>query len=59
MFGKIAAFELRYQLRSPVFWVVAAIFFLLTFGATTIDQIQIGGGGNIHKNAPTRSCRRT
>ena len=52
MFGKIAGFELRYQLKSPVFWVVATIFFLLTFGAATIDQIRIGGGGNIHKNAP-------
>ena len=52
MFRKIAGFELRYQLKSPVFWVVAVIFFLLTFGAATIDQIRIGGGGNIHKNAP-------
>jgi len=52
MFRKIAGFELRYQLKSPVFWVVATIFFLLTFGASTIDQIRIGGGGNIHKNAP-------
>jgi ABC-2 type transport system permease protein len=52
MFGKIAGFELRYQLKSPVFWVVATVFFLLTFGAATIDQIRIGGGGNIHKNAP-------
>ena len=52
MFRKIAGFELRYQLKSPVFWVVAAIFFLLTFGATTIDQIRIGGGGNVHKNSP-------
>ena len=52
MFRKIAGFELRYQLKSPVFWVVATIFFLLTFGAATIDQIRIGGGGNIHKNAP-------
>jgi aminopeptidase N len=52
MFRKIAGFELRYQLKSPVFWVVAIIFFLLTFGAATIDQIRIGGGGNIHKNAP-------
>jgi aminopeptidase N len=52
MFGKIAGFELRYQLKSPVFWVVATIFFLLTFGAATIDQIQIGGGSNIHRNAP-------
>lgn len=52
MFRKIAGFELRYQLKSPIFWVVATIFFLLTFGAATIDQIRIGGGGNIHKNAP-------
>ncbi|WP_421739774.1 M1 family aminopeptidase [Caulobacter sp.] len=52
MFRKIAGFELRYQLKSPVFWVVAVVFFLLTFGAATIDQIRIGGGGQIHKNAP-------
>lgn len=52
MFGKIATFEFRYQLRQPVFWVAAGIFFLLTFGSVAIDQIQIGGGGGIHKNAP-------
>ncbi|UUL83978.1 ABC transporter permease/M1 family aminopeptidase [Sphingomonas qomolangmaensis] len=52
MFARIAAFELRYQLGSPVFWVVAILFFLLTFGATTIDQIQIGSGGNVHVNSP-------
>ncbi|HEY8571520.1 ABC transporter permease/M1 family aminopeptidase [Phenylobacterium sp.] len=53
MFGKIAAFELRYQVRQPVFWVAALIFFLLVFGSVTIDQIQIGSGGNIHKNSPS------
>jgi aminopeptidase N len=54
MFGKIAAFELSYQLKSPVFWVVVALFGLLTFGATASDQIHIGGdGGNVHKNAAT------
>ncbi|HQR89816.1 MAG TPA: hypothetical protein PLH31_11285, partial [Caulobacter sp.] len=26
MFAKIAGFELRYQLKSPVFWVVATVF---------------------------------
>ena len=52
MFSKIAGFELRYQLRQPVFWVTAIIFFLLTFGATTVDQIRIGVGGNVHKNSP-------
>jgi len=57
MFGSITAFELRYQLRNPVFWVVAILFFLLTFGAMTVDQIQIGGGGNIKKNAPIAIAR--
>lgn len=52
MFAQIAAFELRYQLRNPVFWVVAILFFLLTFGATTIEQIQIGSGGNVKVNSP-------
>lgn len=52
MLAKIAAFELRYQLRSPLFFVACAIFFLLTFGATTIDQIQIGARGNVNINSP-------
>lgn len=52
MFGKIASFELRYQLRNPVFWVVAVLFFLLAFGATTVEQIQIGAGSNVHANSP-------
>lgn len=52
MFASIAAFEWRYQLKSPVFWVGCLIFFLLTFGATTVDQIQIGSRGNVNINAP-------
>jgi aminopeptidase N len=52
MFGAITRFELRYQLRNPVFWVVCVLFFLITFGAMTVDQIQIGSGGNVKKNAP-------
>lgn len=52
MFAKIAAFELRYQFRNPVFWVVSILFFLMTFGAATVEQIQIGSGGNVHKNSP-------
>ncbi|MBV7258081.1 ABC transporter permease/M1 family aminopeptidase [Erythrobacter crassostreae] len=53
MFGKIAQFELRYQMRNPVFWVAVVIFFLLTFGATASESIQIGSGGNVNVNAPT------
>lgn len=52
MFAGILGFEWRYQRRNPVFWVAIVIFFLLAFGATTVDQIQIGSGGNVHKNAP-------
>lgn len=52
MFGKIASFELRYQMRNPVFWVVAIAFFLLTFGGMTIPQVQIGSGGNVLRNSP-------
>jgi ABC-2 type transport system permease protein len=52
MFRKIAGFEFRYQLRNPVFWVASAVFFLLTFAATTVEQVRIGATGNVHKNAP-------
>ncbi len=52
MFAKIAAFELRYQFKNPVFWVVAILFFLLTFGAMTVDGISIGSGGNVNANSP-------
>jgi aminopeptidase N len=52
MLSKIAGFELRFQLRSPLFLVGFAIFFLLTFGSVTIDQIQIGARGNVNVNSP-------
>lgn len=52
MFGHITRFEWRYQLRSPVFWVGAAMFFLMAFGATTVDTVQIGSRGNVNVNSP-------
>ena len=52
MFGKIAIFEFRYQLRQPLFWAAFIFFFLLTFGSVTIDQVRIGSGGNVHRNSP-------
>jgi aminopeptidase N len=52
MFRRIAGFELRYQLGSPVFWVAFGIFFLMTFGATTIPQIEIGDKGSTNVNSP-------
>ncbi|MGB2388337.1 MAG: ABC transporter permease, partial [Henriciella sp.] len=52
MLADIIRFELRYQLKSPVFISVFAIFFLLTFGAITIDQIQIGSTSAVNVNSP-------
>jgi aminopeptidase N len=53
MFGKIAAFEFRYQLRQPVFYVVTLVFFLLSFGSVASENVSFGLGPNVHKNAPT------
>jgi len=52
MFAKIASFEFRYQLRQPAFWVIAIVFGLLAFGAVASDNIALGSGGNVLKNAP-------
>ena len=53
MFARVAAFEFRYQLRSPVFWAVIALFFLLTFGAMASSEITIGDpNSSVHKNGP-------
>ena len=53
MFWEFLLFEIRYQLRQPVFYIGTALFFLLTFGAVTTDAISIGGGiGSLNRNAP-------
>jgi aminopeptidase N len=52
MFGKIARFEFFYQLKSPVFWVSAFVFFFLAFGSVTSSRIQLGASGNTNINAP-------
>ena len=51
LFG-ITAFEVRYQLRNPVFWVAVAIFFLIGFGITASENVSIGTPGGVHENAP-------
>jgi ABC-type transport system involved in multi-copper enzyme maturation permease subunit len=53
MFREFFSFELRYQLRSPLVWVIAFAFALLAFIATTSDMVTIGEGiGNVNRNAP-------
>ncbi len=53
MFREIFGFELRQQLKSPLFWMIALAFGALAFAAAGSDHITIGGGiGNTHRNAP-------
>jgi ABC-2 type transport system permease protein len=53
MFKEIFGFELRQQLKSPLFWMIAIAFGAIAFAAATSDSVQIGGGvGNVHRNAP-------
>ena len=48
MFGRIAAFEFRYQLKNPVLWVAAIFFFLLSYGVLASDE-RLGGGRRQHQ----------
>ncbi len=53
MIGQIFLFELKQQLRQPLFWIAGTVLFLLTFGAITTDAVQVGGAiGNVNRNAP-------
>jgi len=53
MFKELYTFELRYNLKQPLFYILLTIFFFLTFGAVTSDAVTIGGAvGNVHRNAP-------
>jgi ABC-2 type transport system permease protein len=51
MFGKIAGFEFRYQLRQPIFWIAVFFFGVGSFGSVASSNIHIGSSDNIHKNA--------
>ena len=52
MWTAVARFEAHYQLRSPLFVVAFALFFLFAFGSVASENIRIGAGGNVHVNAP-------
>ncbi|HEU4857394.1 MAG TPA: hypothetical protein VFS86_08865, partial [Rhodanobacteraceae bacterium] len=53
MLGEIFRFELRQQLRSPLFWLIAVALAAFAFAAASSDSVTIGGGvGNVHRNAP-------
>ncbi|MFN3864450.1 MAG: M1 family aminopeptidase [Erythrobacter sp.] len=50
--ARIAAFEIRYQLKNPVFWVATAIFLLIGFGLSASDNVSFGTPGAVHENSP-------
>lgn len=52
MLSQIFQFELRYHLKGPLLVSVFAIFFLLTFGGVTVDNIQIGSTDMVNVNSP-------
>jgi len=46
-------FEISYQRKSWLYWIIAVLFALMAFGAASSDAIQIGGAiGNVQRNAP-------
>jgi len=50
--ASLAAFEIRYQLKNPVFWVSVAIFFLLGFGLAASENVSFGAPGAVQENSP-------
>jgi len=50
MFLKIAGFELRYQMRNPIFWIAIILFGLIAFSSMTGPN-SIGMKPFVHKNA--------
>ncbi|MFC4314011.1 ABC transporter permease/M1 family aminopeptidase [Steroidobacter flavus] len=52
MLTQVARFELRYQIRSPIFWITSFIFLALTFTLVTSDDLRIGWGGYVARNSP-------
>jgi ABC-type transport system involved in multi-copper enzyme maturation permease subunit len=50
---EICRFELRQQLKAPLFWIVAAAFGALAFALSSTDAVILGGAsGNVLRNAP-------
>ncbi len=45
-------FEWRYFTRQPSFIVTSLVFFLLPYLSVAIEEIQIGGSGNVNFNSP-------
>ncbi len=49
MLAKVAAFEIKYQLKSPFLWIAAAFIFVLPFASMSFDLVD---AGPVYVNAP-------
>ncbi|GAB3780539.1 ABC transporter permease/M1 family aminopeptidase [Dyella agri] len=53
MLFEILRFELRQQLKAPLFWIIAFVFGALAFISASTDAVMLGGAsGNVLRNAP-------
>ncbi|MES2128911.1 MAG: M1 family aminopeptidase [Pseudomonadota bacterium] len=53
MWQEFFKFDLRYQLRQPLLWVITLPLVIIAFLTASNDSFRIGGSiGNIHMNAP-------
>jgi ABC-type transport system involved in multi-copper enzyme maturation permease subunit len=53
MLLEIFRFELRQQLKSPLFWIISLAYGAVAFLVTSSDAITLGGAsGNVLRNAP-------
>jgi ABC-2 type transport system permease protein len=52
MLGRIAAFEFRYQVKSPLFIAAAVLLFLGALVDMSVAKVLTSGGGNVLFNAP-------
>lgn len=52
MFRRIAAFEFRYQVTSPLFVVTALLFLVFAFSDTSVAKLVSTEGGNVLYNSP-------
>ncbi len=52
MWASITRFELKYQLKSPTFWIAFVIFLAMAFAMVASPNVNILAGSNVDKNAP-------
>lgn len=58
MWQEFFRFDLRYQLRQPLLWIVAVALAAIAFLSAGSDAVHIGGAiGNVHLNAPVVIAR--